>query len=162
MDVAPAVGYGPYLDADNYSAQHGQLVTEIMPGQNLPLPFIGKRVAVFGTWVHDEEHGWNEIHPIWAIRYLDSGRTVQSLPVAPPVFAPDAGSGVGTSGKGALECDSSYVVSGGPCLKEAIGDYDCYGGGGDGPNYTPPGALIRVVGKDSFGLDADRDGIACE
>ena len=54
------------------------------------------------------------------------------------------------------------MVIGGPCLKDGIGDYDCYGGPGNGPNYTPPGATIKVVGVDVFGLDRDHDGHGCD
>ena len=48
----------------------------------------------------------------------------------------------------------------GACLHEGIGDYDCAGGYGDGPNYVE--GPIEVVGVDQFGLDEDGDGIACE
>lgn len=54
-------------------------------------------------------------------------------------------------------CDPNYV---GACLHEGIGDYDCAGGSGDGPNYVS--GPIEVVGVDEFGLDSDGDGIACE
>lgn len=54
-------------------------------------------------------------------------------------------------------CDPNYV---GACLHEGIGDYDCAGGSGDGPNYVA--GPIEVVGVDEFGLDSDGDGIACE
>jgi hypothetical protein len=54
-------------------------------------------------------------------------------------------------------CDPNYV---GACLHEGIGDYDCAGGSGDGPNYVE--GPIEVVGVDEFGLDEDGDGIACE
>jgi len=166
VDVAPASGYKGFLDSDNYSAQHGQLVIEVMPGQALPIPSVGERISVFGTWVYDADHGWNEIHPVWAITY-SSGKTVDSLPPRTPQHDPDAGSGGGGSGggsggSGSSGCDPDYVVTGGPCLKAGIGDYDCYGGGGDGPNYTPSGATIKVVGTDVFRLDSDHDGLACE
>lgn len=55
------------------------------------------------------------------------------------------------------QCDPSYV---GKCLKDGIGDYDCAGGGGDGPNFvTGP---VRVVGDDPFELDRDGNGVGCE
>src|SRR5437588_11113067 len=68
VDVAPGGGFAGFLDGDNYSAQHGSLVTEIMPGQRFPVPYVGQHIALVGTWVYDADHGWNEIHPIWAIR----------------------------------------------------------------------------------------------
>jgi hypothetical protein len=45
-------------------------------------------------------------------------------------------------------------------LTPGIGDYDCAGGSGNGPNYvTGP---VYVVGYDEFDLDRDGDGVACE
>ena len=54
-------------------------------------------------------------------------------------------------------CHSSYK---GACLKVGIGDYDCGGGSGNGPNYV--WKTVRVVGPDVFRLDADYDGWGCE
>ena len=54
-------------------------------------------------------------------------------------------------------CHSSYK---GACLKVGIGDYDCGGGRGNGPNYV--WKKVRVVGPDVFRLDADHDGWGCE
>jgi hypothetical protein len=46
------------------------------------------------------------------------------------------------------------------CLKDGIGDYDCAGGTGDGPNYvTGP---LKVRAPDPFDLDRNGDGIGCE
>lgn len=65
--------------------------------------------------------------------------------------------GAGAGGAEAKrKCHPSYK---GNCLKVNAGDYDCIGGSGDGPNYT---GRVRVVGKDVFRLDADRDGVGCE
>jgi hypothetical protein len=80
VNVEPSGRFLGLEDARNRTAVGGALVTEIMPSQNLPIPTLGEGVAVFGTWVHDKNHGWNEIHPIWAIRYLDRHRTVVSVP----------------------------------------------------------------------------------
>lgn len=52
-------------------------------------------------------------------------------------------------------CESGYS----PCLESGIGDFDCEGGSGDGPNYTGP---VEVTGSDPFDLDRDRDGYGCE
>jgi hypothetical protein len=54
-------------------------------------------------------------------------------------------------------CHASYK---GACLKVGIGDYDCGGGSGNGPNYV--WKTVRVVGPDVFGLDADHDRYGCE
>src|SRR6266568_4425239 len=108
VDVAPALGFGRFLDQDNELYQHGSLVTEIMPGQALPVPSIGERVAVFGTWVHDEDHGWNEIHPIWAVETLDTGTVVYRLPPATAGYGSGSGaSGTGSGGTGGGSCSGS-------------------------------------------------------
>jgi beta-lactam-binding protein with PASTA domain len=54
-------------------------------------------------------------------------------------------------------CHPSYQ---GECLKVGIGDYDCAGGSGNGPNYVQ--GTVRVVGPDEFDLDRDGDGWGCE
>ncbi len=54
-------------------------------------------------------------------------------------------------------CHSSYR---GVCLPPHAVDVDCVGQDGNGPLYvTGP---FRVVGRDDYYLDPDRDGIACE
>ncbi len=57
--------------------------------------------------------------------------------------------------KPVASCHPSY--SG--CLKMNVGDYDCAGGTGNGPNYIGP---VQVYGSDPFDLDRDRDGWGCE
>lgn len=54
-------------------------------------------------------------------------------------------------------CDPNYE---GECLTLGIGDYDCAGGSGDGPNYVY--SPVTVVGVDVYGLDANNNGIGCE
>jgi hypothetical protein len=46
------------------------------------------------------------------------------------------------------------------CLHDGIGDYDCAGGTGDGPNYVR--GPIRVLPPDPFDLDRDGDGTGCD
>jgi len=65
-------------------------------------------------------------------------------PIAPPIAPPSS-------------CHPSYT---GGCLAPGIGDYDCAGGSGNGPNYIA--GPITVVGYDEYELDRDGDGIACE
>jgi hypothetical protein len=57
----------------------------------------------------------------------------------------------------AKNCDPAYPDA---CLHDGIGDYDCAGGSGNGPNYVE--GPIRVLPPDPFGLDSDHDGIGCE
>ncbi len=53
------------------------------------------------------------------------------------------------------DCNPNY----GGCVPTAS-DVDCKGGGGNGPAYVS--GPIRVTGSDVYGLDADKDGVACE
>ena len=152
VDVAPDKGYGKFLDGGDREHQHGGLLLEIIKGQKLPVPFVGERISVFGTWVHDTNHGWNEIHPIWAINYLDLGSLLRILPPATPLYPSAQAQG----GVGGGNCDPAYP---GVCLHDGIGDYDCAGGSGNGPNYVA--GPIRVLPPDPFGLDSDGDGWGC-
>ncbi len=57
----------------------------------------------------------------------------------------------------AKNCDPAYPDA---CLHDGIGDYDCAGGSGNGPNYVE--GPIRVLPPDPFDLDRDGDGVGCE
>jgi hypothetical protein len=57
----------------------------------------------------------------------------------------------------ARNCDPAYP---GRCLQDGIGDYDCAGGSGNGPNYVAGPLTVRS--PDPFGLDSDHDGVGCE
>lgn len=52
-------------------------------------------------------------------------------------------------------CDPNYS----PCVP-IDSDVDCEGGGGNGPSFVR--GPVRVIGKDIYRLDRDRDGIGCE
>jgi hypothetical protein len=151
VDVAPDPGFSHFLTRNNFTIQNGALVTEIMPGQHLLIPSTGERVAVFGTWVYDTDHGWNEIHPIWAIRYLDRGTTMRRRPPVPPRYDPDASSGGGGSGSGG-------GGSGGGNYLPPPHDYDC----SDFPTQKVAKSYFDRYPGDPSGLDGDGDGIACE
>jgi hypothetical protein len=161
VDVAPDRGDARYLNGGNARQQSGSLVTEIMPGQHFSLPSVGDHVAVFGTWVYDSDHGWDEIHPIWAIQY-GSGGVVRSLPPATPRFGGEGGRPSPSPRTSPSGSSSNCTPGYSPCLPEGPSDYDCYGGSGNGPAYTEPGVTYRVTGPDPYGLDADGDGLGCE
>jgi hypothetical protein len=55
-------------------------------------------------------------------------------------------------------CDPAYPTV---CLHDGIGDYDCAGGSGNGPNYVSA-TNFTVRSPDPFDLDADGDGVGCE
>jgi hypothetical protein len=100
------------LNQGNRADQYGQLVTEIVPadesgctpglpprpphgsynygictGADLTAPPVGARVAVTGPYVLDANHGWMEIHPVWAIKMI-SLPPVPASTTAPPATVP--------------------------------------------------------------------------
>jgi hypothetical protein len=120
-----------------------------MPGQKLPIPFVGEHVSVFGTWVYDTDHGWNEFHPAWAMEYIDTGKLVVALPPNPPRFDPDADGSSGGGG-GGTNCNPSYPSV---CIPPPPPDLNC--GDISYRNFT-------VLPPDPHHLDSDHDGIGCE
>jgi hypothetical protein len=56
---------------------------------------------------------------------------------------------------------AAYANSAGWCTN-GIGDYDCEGGSGNGPNYAPRNVDVVEPGVDPFGLDRNNDGKGCE
>jgi len=78
--------FEPLLDEKNISRQQGDLVLEpICQGKvrqadaaepcsryNGPYfePEVGQRYLVWGTYVHDADHGWNELHPITSMQSI--------------------------------------------------------------------------------------------
>jgi hypothetical protein len=150
--VRPARGFARFLNGVNRSEQDGGLVTEIMPGQALPVPSAGERVAFLGTWALDLAHGWDEIHPIWAIRYLDRGETLFRLPPREPLYNPDSGevAGQGTGHSSGGNCDPSYPTV---CIPPPPPALDCAD-----VNATN----FKVVGSDPHHFDGDGDGVGCE
>lgn len=79
-------------------------------------------------------------------------------PSSPTGDEPDNGGGGGGIPPG--DC-AAYVDSEDWCV-DGIGDYDCEGGSGDGPNYAPRGVRLVDPKVDPFGLDRDGDGVGCE
>ncbi|MER3407588.1 MAG: hypothetical protein C4292_01955 [Nitrososphaera sp.] len=73
--------YNKLLNSENAKQVSGMLVVEIIPqDQGLPvgaddvqIPKNGDRIEVYGAWVTDNPHGWNEIHPAWRVKILGSG-----------------------------------------------------------------------------------------
>ncbi len=43
------------------------------PASHLPIPGPGDRIDIYGPWVMDLDHGWNEIHPVDSIVISDAG-----------------------------------------------------------------------------------------
>jgi len=76
-------GQESLLNAKNVSEQQGNLVAEIVCAvpitqadavsacasytNTIPVPAVGAHISVTGPFVLDADHGWNEIHPVWAL-----------------------------------------------------------------------------------------------
>ena len=152
VDIRPDPGYGGFLDGGDLQWQHGGLLVEPMPGQRLPIPEVGEHVRLVGTWVFDRDHGWNEIHPVWAIRY-GSEPLIRSIPPATPLYhggGDGGGSGGGGGSPNGGKCDLAYP---GVCIPPPPPDLDC----GD-ITYRN----FKVLPPDPHGFDGDHDGIGCE
>jgi endonuclease YncB( thermonuclease family) len=80
------------------------------------------------------------------------GATPSPVPTLAPTVPPPPLSTPAPS-----NCHPSYSNV---CLSIGIGDYDCAGGSGDGPNYVR--GPVLVVGYDEFRLDGNGDGVGCE
>jgi hypothetical protein len=75
--------YAGMINDVNVSQQHGDLVVEaVCVGEvtqedaveacvnyhnPLAIPPVGSHVRATGDYVLDRDHGWNELHPLWAI-----------------------------------------------------------------------------------------------
>ena len=84
-----------------------------------------------------------------------------TAPAAAPTTPPAPTAGPTPQG----DCHPSYVGGTdrdrGGCIRSGLGDYDCWPGEGNGPNYVI--GPVTVVGPDEFGLDTnDPDNIGCE
>jgi endonuclease YncB( thermonuclease family) len=139
---------------------------------------LGKRVTLVGDATQDTRDRYGRLLAyVWLPGGMDLGfqlvagghakiyvynRPFKRLPVYQNAESGAKARGVWKCGKPAAAaapkaggCHPSYA---GACLDPAASDYDCAGGGGNGPKYTGP---VRVVGPDPFGLDRDGDGYAC-
>lgn len=128
------------LDQANDRDEDGELVTEIVPadqpgctpGQPPPLPAtayrspsydygvctgadlatppLGSEVSVTGPYVLDADHGWMELHPVWAITVISAPSTPPApTRSAPP--APAAGPARPTGGASNAWCNANAVPS---------------------------------------------------
>jgi hypothetical protein len=84
--LEPDRGYEELLNSENHFAGKAALVLEIIPAckgepetpaaaascpsSNIRPPANGAHIQVFGPWVLDSNHGWNEIHPVEVLNLL--------------------------------------------------------------------------------------------
>jgi hypothetical protein len=86
LDIGQSCYGQACINAQNVKQQHGDLVLEPVCEKevtqtdaisacqgyhnDLVVPRVGVHVEVTGYWVFDDQHGWNELHPLTAIRQL--------------------------------------------------------------------------------------------
>lgn len=72
IDVALDEPFLHLVNGRNVAKQHGWLVTEVVPVDQVGIatPHVGDHVEVTGVYVLDKLHGWMEIHPVWGMRLL--------------------------------------------------------------------------------------------
>lgn len=100
-----------------------------------------------------------ELHPVLGFKSGDCAKLGGTPPPPPPTPpSPATPPPVASPPAPAQNCDPSYPTI---CLQDGIGDWDCAGGSGDGPNYVTDKGF-QVLPPDPFGLDRDGDGVGCE
>jgi len=86
LDVGQSCYGQACINAQNIKEQHGDLVLEPVCEKDvtqadavsacqgyhngLVVPRVGDRIEATGYWVFDDQHGWNELHPLVAIRQI--------------------------------------------------------------------------------------------
>lgn len=96
-------GQESLLNAKNISDEQGDLVVEIICAlpitqadavsacanysNAIAVPAIGARISVTGPYVLDTDHGWKEIHPVWA--WIDLGAGAPASSGSPSTAAPN-------------------------------------------------------------------------
>jgi hypothetical protein len=86
LDVGQSCYGQACINSQNVQQQHGDLVLEPVCEKDvtqadaesacqgyqddLVVPRVGAHIEVTGYWVFDDQHGWNELHPLTAIREI--------------------------------------------------------------------------------------------
>lgn len=108
-----------------------------------------------GDWrnvLYRGQRGWV------SARFLSNGQPLfvqTEKPAKKPVAKKEPSAPAKARTKGRSGCDPNYT----PCVPIAS-DVDCADGSGNGPAYVD--GPVRVIGRDIYGLDRNRDGVGCE
>jgi hypothetical protein len=170
-DASKCTGAIGSAEAAQMKAARAALVAAYGPPPSGSFEHLTGTASFVGVGFFDFKHGQTgvapnavELHPVIGFSTLVDAPPppppAEPPPVAPPpepapaeppaapqpTMAPPAGA----------NWDPSYPDV---CLADGIGDWDCAGGGGNGPNYIK--GPIRVLAPDPFKLDSNHDGVAC-
>lgn len=132
------------LNLRSDASTSARVVTSIPKGATVTAE--GKR----GTWrnvIYRGQRGWV------SSKFLSQGQPLLDRPKAIEKREPRPPAKVRSASNSG--CDPNYT----PCVPIAS-DVDCAGGSGNGPAYVQ--GPVRVIGRDIYGLDRNRDGVGCE
>lgn len=139
-------GEEKYLNAKNISAELGDLVLEPVcvrsPTQAdaipacagyanpLLIPAVGSHVSVSGAWVLDQDHGWQELHPVFSFNGVGvpptAARTSPPATTAPP--PPPATTAPVANLCGAPANPWNYTFCGGTLIASPVAGFCSYFG----------------------------------
>jgi len=142
--VLGCCGFGAVLNALDPGPETGAQTAQTAPAPETSPPSTVERPA-------------RPVTPRTSTKPTPATPTPSTAPTSATAVARDAPV---TSAARPGDC-AAYVDSGSWCV-DGIGDYDCEGGSGDGPNYAPRGVRLVDPKVDPFGLDHDGDGVGCE
>ena len=85
VELVPGPRYRRFVNAANESKLGGRLPAVMIYGQPqvFILPDVGDRMVILGTWVRNVAEGWNEMHPVWEVRF--GGVEIYAEPPDPPL-----------------------------------------------------------------------------
>ncbi len=85
VDLVPGPRYRRFVNAANEAKLGGMFPAVMIFGQPQAfiLPDVGDRMVILGTWVRNVAEGWNEMHPVWEVRF--GGVEIYAEPPDPPL-----------------------------------------------------------------------------
>jgi hypothetical protein len=85
VDLIPEPRYRRFVNAANVTKLGGAFPAVMIFGQPQAfiLPDAGERMVILGTWVRNVAEGWNEMHPVWEVRF--GGVEIYAEPPDPPL-----------------------------------------------------------------------------
>lgn len=116
-------GQEQLLNAKNISEQSGHLILEIICANpvtqvdaigacagyanSVPVPTVGAHISVTGPYVLDLDHGWFEVHPVWAIGAVTGTSTTSEPTSVPTAEAPTNAPALATGTRGPASSSST-------------------------------------------------------
>jgi micrococcal nuclease len=134
--------------ARNGFAQQATFPPNVAHAEEFRVAAASARTASLGLWSGCAAPATTTSTTVKVVQVTAAPTTAPIARLVPTTAAPAA----------SAECHPSYS---GACVPTGFSDVDCAGGSGNGPGYVS-GKRFAVVGPDVYGLDSDRNGVACE